>query len=451
MNGCKNNVTGGGGGGKKITIKDNFEAPQTNSQIAKDFLTKYKEYYEKYSKAELMSYTVKQGVIYSSGYARYYFDENANLTNIYWDYSGDEKLNYKFWGMLPQDTKMALYYREVNGSFELYHKVLVYEKGLIKSKSFYSDDDLMKNMLLALFNETTQIKYDTSKINPIQTNTKDANDWKKEVTNKTIKWGYAFDSDGNLTVDNDRKYNFWGATNDGKLYGLYYDYNGTFYMDMNIYVYVNTSVIPIYSGRPPFIDVKYKTNYTTNIFNGGYKEAEKLIFPIKTNYIYDYGNLKTSTTTTENETYSNNVRNKIIEQKDVMNTYTFLPNGDINAQAANGKNYTLHFWGAKDSTNGIYYAKINLKDIFGNTAPNLETYFYYGYRFDETTYKNRPILREYWQPYSYHNSFTNWYEKYFYKNGNPKNNDIDWASMPLQTTNIYWISDIQDEILLREK
>ena len=107
--------------------------------------------------------------------------------------------------------------------------------------------------------------------------------------------------------------------------------------------------------------------------------------------------------------------------------------------------------GAKDSTNGIYYAKINLKDIFGNIAPNLETYFYYGYRFDETTYKNRPILREYWQHYSYHNSFTNWYEKYFYKNGNPKNNDIDWASMPLQTTNIYWISDIQDEILLREK
>lgn len=43
MNGCKNNVTGGGGGGgKKITIKDNFEAPQTNSQIAKDFLTNIK-------------------------------------------------------------------------------------------------------------------------------------------------------------------------------------------------------------------------------------------------------------------------------------------------------------------------------------------------------------------------------------------------------------------------
>ena len=452
MNSCKNNVTGGGGGGgKKVTIKDNFETPQTNSKEAKDYLINYQQYSAKYSKAELMSYTIHSNFIDTGYYSKYYFDENANLTNIL-----NKQVNYKFWGMLPEDKQIALYYRETNGRFELYDRALRYEKG-IKSKSFYSDDNLMKNMLLAVFDANTNINPDTSKINPIQTNTKNANDWKKQVTNKTISRSYVFDSYGNLAWGSDSKYTFWGATNDGaNLYGLYYISNWSPYRSFyyssprSFYIEVKTNIFPY--GSNPY-RLTYITNISTNVWQGDFREAEKIIFPIKTNYTYIYTNLKTSTTTAENETYKNNVRNKIIEEKDVMNTYTFLPNGDIEAEAYNGKTYTLHFWGAKDSTNGIYYVKINLKDIFGNVAPNLETYFYYGYRFDETTYKNRPILREYWQNHPYYDSFNDWHSNNFDKNGNPKNN-IDWNSMPLQTTNINWTTSgggLQDDIYLREK
>lgn len=441
------------GGGKKVTIKDNFEAPQTNSKEAEDYLIKFREYSAKYPKAELLSYSIAGGEngahITPSDYSKYYFDENANLTNIL-----KNKVDYKFWGMLPEDTKIALYYKENSGQFSLYEKGLTYdyEKGLIKSKDYNKTEHsyLKEKMHLAVFNSTIKTSADTSKLNPPQTNTQEANKWKEQVTNKKIS-GYVFDSDGNIT--NDTKYTFWGATNDGKFYGLYYIYNSnwaySYYSSKNFYIEVKTN---IWGGGFPYNPTQ-KTNISTNISQGDTREAEKIIFPIKTNYIYDYSKTNTSTTTTENDAYKSKVAGKTIEEKDVMNTYTFLSNGDIIVNAYNGKTYTLHFWGAKDSTNGIYYVKINLKDIFGNVAPNLETYFYYGYKFDETTYKNRPILREYWQNHSYYDSFNDWHSNNFDKNGNPKNN-IDWNSMPLQTTNINWTTSgggLQDDIYLREK
>ena len=121
------------GGGKKVTIKDNFETPQINSKEAADYLTKYKEYSAKYPKAELLSYIYHSGFIETSDYSKYYFDENANLTNIL-----NKQVDYKFWGMLPEDTKIALYYKENSGQFSLYEKGLTYdyEKGLIKSKDY---------------------------------------------------------------------------------------------------------------------------------------------------------------------------------------------------------------------------------------------------------------------------------------------------------------------------
>ena len=389
-----------------------------------------------------MSYTIHSNFIDTGYYSKYYFDENANLTNIL-----DRQVNYKFWGMLPEDKQIALYYEEENnGTYSLYDRALRYEKG-IKSKSFWNDDNLMKNMLLAVFNSTIQIRADTSKLNPPQTNTKEANEWKKEVTNKTISRSYVFDSYGNLTWGGDSKYTFWGATNDGtNLYGLYYTDNRTSYFSRNFYIDVQTISLPIFTGKPP---LKWTNIITTNVLYGNIKE-ENIIFPVKTNYTYDYSKTNTSTTTAENNEWKSKVAGKTIEEKDVMNTYTFLSNGDIEVDAYNGKTYILHFWGAKDSTNGIYYVKINLKDIFGNVAPNLETHFYYGYRFDENN--KPPILREYLQNHSYYDSFNNWHSNNFNKNGIPKNN-VDWDSMPLQTTNIYWTTSagLQDDIYLREK
>ena len=402
-----------------------------------------------------MSYTIHSNFIDTGYYSKYYFDENANLTNIL-----NKEVNYKFWGMLPEDTKIALYYKENNGTYSLYEKALIYdyEKGLIKSKDYRKTEHsyLEEKMRLAVFNATSKIEPDDTKLNPTQTNTEEANKWKEQVTNKTISRSYVFDSYGNLAWGSDSKYTFWGATNDGKnLYGLYYICNSnwaySYYSSRSFYIEVKTNSFPG-TGWKPWDYPPYKnyiTNISTNVWYGNVKE-ENIIFPIETNYIYDYTNLKTSTTTTENEAYKNNVRNKIIEEKDVINTYTFLDNGDISVQAANGKIYTLHFWGAKDSTNGIYYVKINLKDIFGNVAPNLETHFYYGYRFDENN--KPPILREYLQNHSYYDSFNNWHSNNFNKNGIPKNN-VDWDSMPLQTTNIYWTTSagLQDDIYLREK
>lgn len=94
-----------------------------------------------------------------------------------------------------------------------------------------------------------------------------------------------------------------------------------------------------------------------------------------------------------------------------------------------------------------------MQDIFGNIAPYEETYFYYGYKFEENKgYSGRlPELIEYWQHHSsYCNKFTNWYERYFDINGKPRGS-IDWSSMPLQTTENIAFWNAQEKILLMEK
>ena len=91
-----------------------------------------------------------------------------------------------------------------------------------------------------------------------------------------------------------------------------------------------------------------------------------------------------------------------------------------------------------------------MQDIFGNIAPNEETYFYYGYRFEEYSYRLSE-LREFWQhPFHYCNIFTNWYEKNFDKKGKSRGK-IDWANMPLQTTKNIAFWNTQENILLMEK
>ena len=386
-----------------------------------------------------MLYYRKSNITSDSGYSIYYFDDNANITNIYINGQGNKETNCKFWGMLPDNPQIACYYYvQNNGDYGTYYS-LMYENGLIKNKSrifnnrgHYEDKDIVDKSRNAMLKSTgTYISCDYTKLKPYQTNTKEANDWKKQVTNKTyndsLSKKHVFDSDGNLIVDNKEKYTFWGATNNGTLYGLYYDSNEVILGGSSFCI----SVRKQYAGMDGYlIKWKYVTNISKSIAND--------MYPTITNNSLDYKTLNDSKTTTENEIYRNNVKNKIIEKKEVMNTYTFLDNGDISVKTSEGKYYTLHFWGAESSEKGIYYVKVNLQDIFGNIAPNEETYFYYGYSFEESS-SDRSLseLIEYWQHYrNYCGAFTNWYEKYFDGNGKPKDK-IDWATMPLQTTNIW--------------
>lgn len=126
---------GGGNNGNFRFTKDNFETPQKDTPAAKQFLVKFNEMKAKYPKGELMAYyRDSNGNVYDSGYKKYYFDKDANITNIYINGSGDKATNCQFWGMLPDDTQIACYYyKKDDGTFGVFNS-LMYEKGLIKDK-----------------------------------------------------------------------------------------------------------------------------------------------------------------------------------------------------------------------------------------------------------------------------------------------------------------------------
>ena len=415
---------------------------------------------EKYSKAELMAYyrnMKKFDFTSHSGYKKYYFDSEANITNIYISRSGDKVTNCQFWGMLPDNTNIACYYYKKNdGTFEVLNS-LMDENGLIKDKvsiwnkdggGSYRNEGLAKKSRDAVLKSTnTNSTYDNTKLKPSQTNTEEANKWKEQMTNKTFygeiifyKATFNFDNIGNLTIkytkNNTTEINdictFWGATNfNGNLYGLYYIYD-----KLNMYYKA--------------IDISTNCKYSENSFS-----TKNIIFEGGKEYKYDYTGTNTSTTTDANNIWKKKVAGKIIEEKEVENTYTFLDNGNISVKTSKGKYYTLNFWGATNYYGdlcGIYYIKIDLKDIFGNAAPNESTYFYYGYRFDEYEgYKGYlPELREFWQDRYYLKEIANWYEKYFDKSGKPKGT-VDWASMIIQESRYISFGNTQENILLFEK
>ena len=375
---------------------------------------------QKYPKGELMAYykgLTSWHFTIDSGYKKYYFDNDANITNIY--IKGNIKTNCKFWGMLPDDTRIACYYYEKSdGTFEVLNS-LMYENELIKDKvsiwnkdggGSYRNEGLAKKSRDAVLKSTnTNSTYDNTKLKPSQTNTEDANKWKEQMKNKVLDGTipfydatFNFYDIGNLTIKytnntteiND-KYTFWGATNcNGDLYGLYYISN-----NLNMY----------------YEAINISTNCKCN--NGPFFTKD-IIFEEGKRYEYDYTGINTSTTTVANDSWKSKVAGKIIEEKEVENTYTFLDNGDISVRTRDNKTYILKFWGATNDYNnylcGIYYIKIDLKDIFGDIAPNESTYFYYGYRFEE--YKGYlPELREFWQDSYYLKEIANWYEKYFNK------------------------------------
>lgn len=409
---------------------------------------------EKYSKAELMLYYRRVNYTINSGYKKYYFDNNANITNIHINGYDNKATNCEFWGMLPDNTQIACYYYKKSDGTYVVLNSLMYENGLIKDKvsiwnkdgGSYRNEGLAKKSRDAVLKSTeTNSTYDNTKLKPSQTNTEDANKWKEQMKNKVLDGTipfydatFNFDDIGNLTIKyiknniteiND-KYTFWGATNcKGDLYGIYYIYDR-----VNMHYEV--------------IDISTKCEYNSGPFFTKY-----IIFEEGKRYEYDYTGINTSTTTVANDSWKSKVAGKIIEEKEVENTYTFSDNGDISVKTSKGKYYTLHFWGATNYFGdlcGIYYIKLNLKNIFGNAAPNEETYFYYGYRFEEYSYRLSE-LREFWQhPIRYCNEFTNWYEKNFNKKGKSIGK-IDWANMPLQTTKNIAFWNTQENILLMEK
>lgn len=248
---------------------------------------------KQYPKGELMAYykgLTSWHFTIDSGYKRYYFDNDANITNIY--IKGKIETNCIFWGMLPENPQIACYYyKKSDGKFGVFNS-LMYENGLIKDKvQFFTgtgidmDKDLLTKSMDAVLKKST---------------------------------------------------------------GNGYDYKGT----------------------------------------------------------------NTSTTTDANNIWKSKVTNKTIEEKEVVNTYTFLDNGDIKVETRDNKIYTLNFWGATNYYNdllGIYYIKIDLKDIFGIIAPNESTYFYYGYVLE---YEGRfPKAIERGQDSFYITNSINWYEK----------------------------------------
>lgn len=296
---------------------------------------------EKYPKGELMAYykgLTSWHFTIDSGYKKYYFDNDANITNIY--IKGKIETNCKFWGMLPENPQIACYYYKKDDGTYVVLNSLMYENGLIKDKVHFFT-------------------------------------------------GTGIDMDEDLLTKS---------------------------MD---------AVLKKSAG------------------NG-----------------YDYKETNTSMTTDANNIWKSKVTNKIIEEKDVVNTYTFLDNGDIKVETRDKKTYTLNFWGATNYFEylcGIYYIKFNLRDIFGSIAPNESTYFYYGYRFEEygedKGYKGRfPELIEmgqnifYYPPSYYFDFFVLWCETYFDKNGKPKKLPIDWTTMPIQETQ--YISSLNTKTIL---
>ncbi|WP_302271280.1 hypothetical protein [Brachyspira aalborgi] len=324
---------GGGNNGNFRFTKDNYEPPQTNTAAAKQFLIKFNEMRQKYPKGELMAYyrNIKQWhFTIDSGYKKYYFDSNANITNIYINGSGDKATNCIFWGMLPDNTNIACYYyKKDDGTFGVFNS-LMYENGLIKDKVHFftgtgidMDEDLLRKSMDAVLKKSTG--------------------------------------------------------------------------------------------------------------NG-----------------YDYKETNTSTTTDANNIWKSKVTNKTIEEKEVVNTYTFLDNGDIKVETRDNKTYTLNFWGATNYYNdllGIYYIKIDLKDIFGIIAPNESTYFYYGYVLE---YESRfPKAIERGQDSFYITNSINWYEKNFDINGKPKGT-IDWGNMLIQESRYTSPITTKDIILFKK-
>ena len=186
-------ITGGGGNnggnnGNSRRTKYNYEPPQKDTKVAKDFLVKLMEMKKQYPKGELMAYykgLTSWHFTIDSGYKKYYFDSNANITNIYINGSGDTVTNCIFWGMLPDDTRIACYYyKKSDGKIEVLNS-LMYENGLIKDKvQFFTGTGIGKDENLERKSREAILKNLTTTNN--STTTTENDNWKNQVAGKII-------------------------------------------------------------------------------------------------------------------------------------------------------------------------------------------------------------------------------------------------------------------------
>lgn len=417
---CGDKPTGSGGGG---TIGDNREPPQKDTADSKNFINN--------TFNNVVSYKGEIVEVYDNEYNRqeYSFDADANITEVKGNGGGGQ--TYKFWGMAPDNKQIAYYYSDNGGSsYYPYQYALKYINeninGNIAEESAYPDSDLGKKMQAAMFEVDTTVRYDHSKINPPQTDTEEAKNWKSQVAGKTMTGQYNgynasfdFDNNGNLKitydmtgptgnkVQNTENVIFWGARNNGTLYGLYYiDQSGYYYNDISF----------------SFDGSSIQQDY------GDTKEVEKLMHPIDTSTHYDNTKLKPVQNNTQDaQIWKNNVKNKQFTSKSMTTyNYSFELGGDIIEKQGSYNSETYYFWGALDSSRVVYYTK--------NYFEDKETWDYYGFSFDITKkeFKKYELSQAYW------NSVDNWYQNNLDSEGELKPN-ANWGTYPLpKRSDIDW-------------
>ena len=356
--GKTSSITGGDNGGLP---PDNKEPTQTDTEVSKNYL---REHFSQYSKGEFIEV----------GNTTYTFDGNGDMNIIYGGSSGGQ--TYKFWGMSPDDTKIAYYYNTYNvgaGNSQVSFMPVSYQDEYQSIKGV--NNDLNDKMKATMFNEDPNKKEpDNTKINPSQTSTTEANKWKESVKNQEIlgdNGKYKFDANGNLTITHayngesySENYTFWGAINDGNLHGLYYQNRG-------------------YDGKNYYSPTSY-TLITSDEINQSYFEGMGLLMhPSKPEPDYSKINPAQTSSQKANE-WKDKVKGKSITgyyQSDNSATYTFDNNGNLTikyqedeynsmtGQPTGNKvnkieNYT--FWGAKEINQ---YGKTDLYGLY---------YKYYG-------------------------------------------------------------------------
>lgn len=418
---CGDKPTGSGGGG---TIGDNKEPPQKETEASKNFINNTFNNVVSY-KGEIVEVDDEYNC------QEYSFDGDANITEVKGNGGGGMPgQTYKFWGMAPDNKQIAYYYSDNGGSsYYPYQYALKYINGNINGN--IAEESAYEKMQAAMLEVDTTVRYDHSKINPSQTTTAEANNWKSQVAGKTMTGNYYgdnnasfdFDNNGNLKITyQQEEYGmtgprgnkvqktenviFWGARNNGTLYGLYYINQYGSYNDIS-YSFDGSGIQQYY---------------------GDTEEVEKLMHPIDTSTHYDNTKLKTpQTTTAEAITWKSQVANNTFTSKSMTTyNYTFELGGNIIEKQGSYNSKTYYFWGALDSSRVVYYTT--------NYFEDKETWYYCGFSFDITKkeFKKYELSQAYW------NSVENWCQNNLDSEGElkpnanlgtyplPKRSDIDW-------------------------
>ncbi|WP_432632835.1 hypothetical protein [Brachyspira sp.] len=339
-------ITGGNGGGLP---PDNREPAQTDTETSKNYL---REHFSQYSRGEVIE----------EGNTTYTFDGNGDMT-ISHEGSGIVT-TYKFWGMSPNDNKIAYYYNVYNmgtENFQASFMPVSYQDEYQCIKGVEGDlDDKMKT---TIFNEDPNKKEtDYTKINSPQTSTTEANKWKESVKNREIAGDsgkYKFDANGNLTitytyqgVSGSENYIFWGAINDGVLHGLYYQndgYDGKNYYRPTSYTLITSDEINqsyfegmgllMHPSKPEPDNSKINPPQTST------EEANKWKDKVKTKSIT--GNYRSDGSA--NYIFDNSGNLNIKYQEDEYNSTTGEFTGN---KISKTENYT--FWGGAEESGSLY-------------------------------------------------------------------------------------------------